>query len=69
MKQQVKTAIYSYVDQETQNNAALFGEHKEYVELVVKVLRAEYQRQTLEGATEFTVSTEIDAMLTAERPW
>ena len=69
MKQQVKDAIYSYVDQETQNNAAIFGEHKAYVELVIAVMRAEYQRQLADGATEFTVSDDIDTMLTNERPW
>lgn len=69
LKQQCKDAIYNYVDQETQNNAAMFGEHKAYVELVITVLRAEYNRQLADGATSFTVSDEIDTLLTQECPW
>ena len=69
MKQQCKAAIYLYVDQETQNNAALTGEHKEYVQLVLQLMRDSYREQVSEGATQFVITPEIDALLTAEAPW
>lgn len=69
MKQQCQAAIYNYVDVETQRNAALTGEHKEYVLLVLQLLRDEYHRQVTLGDTEFTVPTEIALTLTDECPW
>ena len=69
MKQQCKDAIYNYVDEETQRNAALTGEHKEYVLLVLQLLRDEYHYQVESGATEFTVPDSINLILTDECPW
>ena len=69
MKQQCKDAILSYVDEETQRNAALTGEHKKYVTMVLQLLRDEYARQVAAGNTQFTVPTHIDNLLTQERPW
>ena len=69
MKQQCKAAIYSYVDAETQLNAALTGEHKEYVQLVLILMRDSYRDQVAAGATTFLITPEIDALLTAEAPW
>lgn len=69
LRTECKAAIYNYVDQETQNNAALTGEHKDYVLLVLQLLRDEYNNQLAEGATNFTVPDEIHTLLTQERPW
>lgn len=69
MKEQCKQAIYSYVDAETQLNAALTGEHSEYVELVLILLRDAYREQVANGETTFTVSEQIDTFLTNEAPW
>ena len=69
MKEQCKQAIYSYVDVETQMNAALTGEHSEYVEIVLILLRDAYRNQVASGETTFTVSEEIDTFLTNECPW
>ncbi len=69
MKQQCQDAVYNYVDAETQRNAALTGEHKDYVLLVLQLLRDEYHRQVDEGATTFSVPEEIALTLTDECPW
>ena len=69
MKEQCKQAIYSYVDAETQLNAALTGEHKEYVALCISLLRLHYTQLLSEGATTFTVSDDIAVVLTNECPW
>lgn len=69
MKQQCQTAIYNYADEETQRNAALTGEHKEYVLLVLQLMRDEYHKQVQAGATEFTVPDQINLILTDECPW
>jgi hypothetical protein len=64
-----RDAIYNYVDEETQRNAALTGEHKEYVLLVLQLLRDEYHIQVADGATSFTVPEAIALVLTDECPW
>ena len=69
MKEQCKQAIYSYVDAETQLNAALTGEHSEYVELVVTVLRQLYRGLSEQGETEFVIPEGIVEFLTNEAPW
>ena len=69
MKEQCKQAIYSYVDVETQMNAALTGEHSEYVEIVLILLRDTYRNQVASGETTFTVPNEIHEYLTNECPW
>jgi|TARA_R110001606_G_scaffold285409_1_gene433628 hypothetical protein len=69
MKEQCKQAIYSYVDAETQMNAALTGEHSEYVALVLILLRDAYRAQVAVGETTFTVAEEIHELLTNECPW
>ena len=69
MKEQCKQAIYSYVDAETQMNAALTGEHSEYVALVLHLLRDAYRAQVAAGETTFTVAEEIHELLTNECPW
>ena len=48
-------AIFNYVDADTQRNAALTGEHKDYVMLVLQLMRDQYAVQKAEGLTTFTV--------------
>ena len=69
LKTECQDAIYNYADAETQRNASLTGEHKEYVMLVLQLLRDEYHRQSNAGATEFVVPDEIALILTDECPW
>jgi len=69
MKEQCKQIIYSYVDAETQLNAALTGEHSEYVALVLQLMRDAYREQVANGETTFTVAIAIDELLTNECPW
>lgn len=69
LETQCQDAIFSYVDADTQRNAALTGEHKEYVILVLQLLRDQYRLQRDSGATEFEVPTETADFLTAQRPW
>lgn len=69
MENQCKQAILSYVSEETQRNAVLFGEHSEYVKLVITLLRDEYHNQVAAGATEFVVPAGIDQTIIDERPW
>jgi len=69
MKEQCKQAIYSYVDLETQLNAAATGEHINYVHMVLQLLRDEYKVQANAGLTTFTVPTIIHDTIISERPW
>jgi hypothetical protein len=69
LEEQCRDAIYAYADEETQMNAALTGEHKLYVSLVLQLMRDAYHEQSAAGATEYTVSDEIAAFLQAECPW
>jgi len=69
LKTQCQDAIYNYVDEQTQRNAALTGEHKEYVLLVLQLLRDEYHYQVESGATEFLVPDSINLILTDECPY
>tara|TARA_R110000751_G_scaffold131518_1_gene233905 strand:+ start:908 stop:1123 length:216 start_codon:yes stop_codon:yes gene_type:complete len=64
-----QTAIFNYADADTQRNAALTGEHKEYVMLVLQLLRDQYSIQKADGAANFTVPDDIAVVLTEECPW
>lgn len=69
LETQCQTAIFNYADADTQRNAALTGEHKEYVLLVLQLLRDQYRAQKAAGATEFQVPTQTAEYLTEQRPW
>ena len=64
-----QAAIFNYVDADTQRNAALTGEHKEYVMLVLQLLRDQYAIQKANGDANFTVPDDIAVTLTEECPW
>ena len=69
MREQCQQVIYTYADEECQRNAAITGEHSEYVRIVLQLLRTEYQQQVAAGATEFVVPDAIHDVLTQECPW
>jgi len=69
LKTECRDAIYNYVNEETQRNASLTGEHKEYVLLVLQLLRDAYREQLAAGATSFVVAPELESILTEIRPW
>lgn len=69
IKTECQEAIYNYVDEETQRNAALTGEHLQYVLLVLQLMRDSYHTQVAAGATTFTVPEDIALVLTEECPW
>ena len=69
LKTECKNAIYYYADEEMQRNAALTGEHIEYVKLVLILLRDSYREQNLAGATTFTIDPVIASLLDKECPW
>lgn len=69
MEEQCKNKILEYANEEMQRNAALFGEHKTYVNIVVTLLRDEYHKQVDAGETTFTVPTEITNTLNSLKPW
>jgi len=64
-----QAAIFNYVDADTQRNAALTGEHKEYVMLVLQLMRDEYAIQKADGVANFVVPDDIAVVLTEECPW
>ena len=64
-----QAAVFNYVDADTQRNAALTGEHKDYVMLVLQLMRDAYRDQKAAGETTFTVPDEIALLLTEECPW
>lgn len=69
MEEQCKTKILEYANEEMQRNAALTGEHKEYVSTVLTLLRDEYHKQAAAGETTFTVPSEITNLLNSIKPW
>ena len=69
LKTECKNAIYHYADEEAQRNAALTGEHIEYVNLVLTLFRDSYREQNLAGATTFTIDPLIASLLEEECPW
>ena len=69
LKTECREAIYSYADEEMQRNAALDGEHIEYVKLVLTLLRDSYREQSLAGKETFTIDPETIDLLDKMRPW
>jgi hypothetical protein len=69
IREQCKQAVLQYADEEMQRNAVLFGEHKEYVIVVLQLFRDEYQKQANAGATEFVTPQHIIDILDQMKPW
>jgi hypothetical protein len=64
-----QAAIFNFVDADTQRNASLTGEHKEYVMLVLQLLRDAYKEQKANGDASFVVPNDTAVFLTEECPW
>lgn len=69
MNEQCKAIILSYADEQMQRNAALTGEHKTYVNVVLTLIRDEYHTQVNNGATEFILPSSISNELNDMKPW
>lgn len=64
-----KTAIHRWATPETQANASLFGEHADFVRLVIQSYRAHYLHLVQTGATEWSDDEKIEAYLAQVCPW
>ena len=69
MREQCQTSIYSYANLDMQQNAAITGEHKNYVLLVLQILRDNYRDQVMAGKTEFIIPEDTKAFLDSQKPW
>lgn len=69
MKLDCEAAIYSYASQQRQTNAALFGEHLDYVLFAVSGLKAHYHVLKEEGETEWSIPDDLKAQLDADKPY
>jgi hypothetical protein len=69
MKTECSDAIHEYIDTNCQINAALTGEHKEYVTMVLQLMRDTYAAQVANGDTTFIVPEDISAVIIDMRPW
>lgn len=64
-----KSTILGYLPVEVQLNAALSGEHREYVEAVLILLRDLYRNLNESGATSYVVPSETHTLIMDLRPW
>ena len=64
-----KAAIHAYADQETQNNAVLFNEHRDFVEMVIRLYRDRYKDLEQQGATEWSEDQAIEDYLDSIKPY
>jgi hypothetical protein len=69
MEEQCKQTILAYANDEMQRNAALLGEYKEYVTLVLKLFRDDYHNQVNQGATEYIAPQHVKDYLDSIKPW
>jgi len=68
MRAACEAAVYQYAPAYRQRNAALLGEHANYVRTVLRLLRDHYHELVAAGATEWSVPAQIAATLTEMRP-
>jgi hypothetical protein len=69
MKVEARNTILLYADEEMQRNAALTGEYKEYVTLVLQLLRDDYREQVENGNTTYVVNERTLDFLDSIRPF
>jgi hypothetical protein len=69
MEQHARDLILSYANEEMQRNAALFGEHKGYVNIVLTLLRDDYREQVEKGNTLYSPNPEHIAYLDSIKPF
>jgi hypothetical protein len=69
MEKDCELEILKYAPYFRQSNAALYGEHKDYIDIVLKVMRDHYQYLTESGATDWSVTDQITNTLTEMKPY
>jgi hypothetical protein len=69
MKAEARNMILLYADEEMQRNAALTGEHKEYVTIVLQLLRDDYKAQVANGNTEYVINEHTLEFLDSIKPF
>ncbi len=69
MRDEGRAAVLGFVDADTQLNAALTGENKEYVMLTLQLIKDDYHEQVKKGKANFTLSPKVAATLNELRPW
>lgn len=69
LKEQCEATIIQYVPYYRQTNAALYGEHKEYVEMAVKLMRDYYHHLVSQNATEYVLEQAIIDWLDSNKPY
>jgi hypothetical protein len=69
LKTDCQEAIYSYAPQQRQTNAALLGEHKEYIGVVLQLLRDHYHALEEDGETEWSIPDYIVSTLEEMKPY
>jgi len=68
MRAACQASIETYAPDYRQRNAALLGEHADYVRTVLQLLRDHYHELEAAGATVWSVPAQIDQTLTDMRP-
>jgi len=63
-----EAAILGFAPAYRQRNAALLGEHENYVRTVLRLLRDHYHELVIQGATEWSVPPQIAATLSDMKP-
>jgi hypothetical protein len=69
MKVEARNMILAYADEEMQRNAILFNEHKEYVTIVLQLLRDDYKDQVEKGNTEYVINEHTLEFLDSIKPF
>ena len=69
MDKDCELEILKYAPYFRQCNAALSGEHSEYISIVLKLLRDHYHSLSESGETSWTVPDQITNTLTEMKPY
>jgi hypothetical protein len=69
MKSDCEAAIYNYAPQIRQTNAALLGEHSDYVGIVLLLLRDHYHALKEAGETEWSIPDYMFTTLEEMKPY
>ena len=68
MRDDCQASILGYAPAYRQRNAALLGEHADYVGIVLQLLRDRFHELEAAGETVWSVPAQIDQTLTDMRP-
>jgi len=64
-----EASIFSFAPQIRQNNAAISGEHSDYVGIVLILLRENYQKLKSDGETEWSIPANVAETLNSMKPY